>query len=42
MVLKEGMSANSAQPSSTAHTRSKNYTDCVAEMSAATKERVRQ
>jgi hypothetical protein len=37
-----GTSANTTQPSSEAHTRSRNFTDCVAEMSAMLKDRVRQ
>ena len=37
-----GMSVNSSQPIKADHTRSRNLADCVAEMSAAMNERVRQ
>jgi hypothetical protein len=37
-----GTSANNTQPNSEAQTSSRNFTDCVAEMSAMLKERVRQ
>ena len=41
-VVPDGTSANTSQPISEAHTRSRNFTDCVDEMSAARNERVRQ
>ena len=41
-VLVLGTSAKISQPISAAHTRSRNFTDCVDEMSATWNERVKQ
>ena len=41
-VVAVGTSAKSANPSSAAHSSSRNFSDCVAEMSAPRKLRVRQ